>query len=323
MTSLPRVALLATGGTIASAAASREATSGYALHGGGVDALLDAVPELEGVARLLPEQVSDLASPNMTLAAMLQLAKRVAALLARGDVDGAVVTHGTDTLEETAYLLHLVVRTRKPIVLTGAMRPASALSADGPMNLLQAVRVAACPRAAGRGAMIVMNDRILSARLASKTDATAPDAFRGNELGRLVAGQPVFTAWPEGRHTLESGFDALAIDALPAVDVLHCYADMPPALFDAVIAGRPAGLVMACTGNGSLPHAVRPMVEQVVAAGIRVVRASRTGGGATSWRGLPGLPAGMLNPQKARLLLSLALTVTADPPELDRIFQEY
>ena len=323
----PCVALLATGGTIASAAAGRDATTGYALHGGGVAALLDAVPELADVARLLPEQVFDLASPDITLAAMLHLAKRVATLLARDDVDGAVVTHGTDTIEETGFLLHLAVRTRKPIVLTGAMRPASALSADGPMNLLQAVRVAACPEAAGRGAMIVMGDRILSARLAGKTDATAPDAFRGGALGRVVAGRPLFTARPEGRHTLHSGFDALSIETLPAVDVLHCYADMPPSLFDAVTAGRPAGLVLACTGNGSLPKAVRSLVQQVLDAGIAVVRASRTGGGegggAVSWRGLPGIPSGLLSPQKARLLLSMALTSTAELPELDRMFQEY
>ncbi len=315
--------MLTTGGTIASSTGQRSATTGYELADGGPASLLSAVPELADIADICPEAFCTVASPDMTPALMLSLAQRLSAVLARPDVDGAVVTHGTDTLEETAWLLHLTLRTDKPVVLTGAMRPASALGADGPMNLLSAVRVAADPAAHGRGVLVVVNDRILGARLVRKTHATAPDAFRGGEIGLLAAGATVFTARAEGRHTSASQFDAAAIEVLSAVEIWLAYPGASVAPVTAVRSGGAAGLVIACTGNGSLSRPVREAVEAEIAAGLVVVRASRTLEGAVCWTGLPGIPAGLHTPQKARLLLSLALTQTSDPAALEAVFAAY
>lgn len=319
----PRLALLTTGGTIAASAGQRSATTGYELAGGDPAALLLAVPELTDIADIWPERFCAVASPDMTPALMLQLAQRLSALLARPDVDGAVVTHGTDTLEETAWLLHLTLRTNKPVVLTGAMRPASALGADGPMNLLSAVRTAAEPAARGRGVLVVVDDRIHGARLVRKGHATAPDAFRGGEVGLLAAGAPVFAAHADGRHTMWSQFDALAIAVLPPVEIWLAYPGAAVGPIAGFRTAGAAGLVIACTGNGSLSQPVREALETETAAGLIVVRASRTLEGAVCWTGLPGIPAGLHTPQKARLLLSLALTQTSDPAVIEAIFADY
>lgn len=290
---------------------------------GGSATLLQAVPELAEIADIVPESFATIASPDVTPALMIQWAQRLSAMLARDDTDGVVVTHGTDTLEETAWLLHLTVRTAKPIVLTGAMRPASALSADGPMNLLAAVRTAANPAASGRGVLVVANDRIHSARLVRKGHTTAPDAFQGGEIGLLAGAGPVFTTRAEGRHTETSQFDALAIDALPAVEIVLAYPGAMTAPIVAARSGGASGLVIACTGNGSLSQSFREAAEAEISAGLVIVRASRTLDGVVCWTGLPGIPAGGHTPQKARLLLSLALTRTTDPEAIEAIFANY
>ncbi len=282
-----------------------------------------AVPELDRIATIRPEAFATVASPDMTPALMLALACRLSELLADDDVDGAVVTHGTDTLEETAWFLHLTVRTAKPIVLTGAMRPASALGADGPMNLLAATRVAADPAARGRGVLVVLNDRIHGARLVRKAHTVAPDAFRGGEIGVMAGGEPVFTAWPEGRHTDASQFDATGIGALPYVEMVlaHAGASVAPVL--RAREDGAAGLVVACTGNGSLSAPLRAAIGTVLAQGMVVVRSSRVLDGPVCWPGLPGIAAGPHTPQKARLLLSLVLTQTDDPSAVQAAFATY
>lgn len=315
--------MLTTGGTISSSAGRRSATTGYALADGGPAALLRAVPELADAAEIEAEAFCAVASPDMTPSLMLRLAQRLSTVLARPDVDGAVITHGTDTLEETAWLLHLALRTDKPVVLTGAMRPASALGADGPMNLLAAVRVAADPVARGRGVLVVANDRIHGARLVRKAHATAPDAFRGGEVGLLAAGKPVFTARMDGRHTAWSQFDAAAIASLPPVEIWLAYPGASPAPIAGYRTGGAAGLVVACTGNGSLSEPVREAVDAEIMAGLPVIRASRTLEGEVCWAGLPGIPGGLHTPQKARLLLSLALTQTSDAAAIEAVFAAY
>lgn len=319
----PRLALLTTGGTIASSAGQRSATTGYELADGGPAAMLVAVPELADIADIEPEAFCTVASPDMTPALMLRLAQRLSALLARPDVDGAVVTHGTDTLEEAAWLLHLTLRTGKPVVLTGAMRPSSALSADGSMNLLSAVRTAADPTAHGRGVLVVVNDRIHGARLVRKAHTTLPDAFRGGEIGQLAAGTPFFIAFADGRHTKTSQFDATELGVLPPVEIMMAYPGASIAPIARYRADGAAGLVIGCTGNGSLSGPVRDAVEAEIAAGLVVVRASRTLEGAVCWTGQPGIPAGLHTPQKARLLLSLALTQTSDPAAIEAVFAAY
>ena len=281
------------------------------------------MPELADIADIVPETFATVASPDVTPALMVKLAQRLSVVLARDDVDGVVVAHGTDTLEETAWLLHLTVRTAKPIVLTGAMRPASALAADGPMNLLAAVRTAASPAASSRGVLVVANDRVHGARLVRKAHTTAPDAFRGGEIGLFAGPRPVFTAHAEGRHTETSHFDALAIDHLPTVEIVLAYPGATTAPIAAARSGGARGLVIACTGNGSLSRSFRAVVEAEISAGLVVVRASRTLDGVVCWTGLPGIPAGLHTPQKARLLLSLALTQTTDPVAIEAIFAAY
>ena len=184
-TSLPRIAVLATGGTIAGEAGDAAKTSGYKAGVVGVDKLLHAVPFLSQVARIHAEQVASIDSKDMTPALWAALGSRVNALLAQDDIDGIVITHGTDTLEETAYLLHLTVKSEKPVVLTAAMRPSTALSADGPLNLLNAVTVAASKASWKQGVLVAFNNQIHGGRDVTKTSTYAVDAFRSPEGGAL------------------------------------------------------------------------------------------------------------------------------------------
>jgi L-asparaginase len=194
-TTLPHVVVLATGGTIAGTGASETQTTGYKSGVLTADVLLKSVPSLGKVARVSGEQVSNVGSENITNEILLKLAKRVNTLLAQPDIAGVVITHGTDTLEETAYFLNLVVKSDKPVVLTGSMRPSTAISADGPSNILQAVTVAASPTARGRGVLIVLNDRIGSARYTTKTNANTLDTFKSSDdgfIGTLIDQVPHF-----------------------------------------------------------------------------------------------------------------------------------
>lgn len=216
--------ILATGGTIAGRAASEEATTGYQAGAIGVADLLAAVPEIRRYAEVEGEQIAAIDSKDMREVIWLRLAARCNALLSREDVDGIVITHGTDTMEETAYFLHLTVHSEKPIVLTGAMRPATAMSADGPMNLLQAVRVAADDEAAGKGVLVVFNGTIESARDAVKMHTTSLDTFRSPEMGALGSvqdGEPVFYRSPLRCHTVHSVFSVKGVTALPRVAILY------------------------------------------------------------------------------------------------------
>lgn len=183
---------------------------------------------MNNIARVDGEQVANIGSENMTSDIILKLSQKVNALLARDDVDGVVITHGTDTLDETAYFLNLTVKSDKPVVFTAAMRPASAISADGAMNLLEAVTVAADPNAKGRGVMVVLNDRIGSARFVTKTNATTLDTFKAPEegyLGVIVNGKPQFETRVEKIHTLRSVFDVRNIKKLPNVVIIYGYQD--------------------------------------------------------------------------------------------------
>ena len=220
--------ILATGGTIAGRAASETATTGYQAGAIGVAELLAAVPELKAFANVRGEQIAAIDSKDMTSAIWLQLAKRCEEILSQDDIDGIVITHGTDTMEETGYFLNLTVHSDKPVVLTGAMRPATAVSADGPMNLLQAVRVAVADDAQGKGVLIVMNGTIVSAREAVKTHTTSLDTFKSPEIGDLGTvqdGEPVFYRQPLRRHTRESQFDVKGVQELPRVSILYAHAD--------------------------------------------------------------------------------------------------
>ncbi|CTQ27559.1 L-asparaginase, type II [Klebsiella pneumoniae] len=328
-TRLPHIVILATGGTIAGSAASNTQTTGYKAGAIGVQTLINAVPEMSKIAHVEGEQVANIGSENMTSDIILQLSKRVNALLARDDVDvdGVVITHGTDTLDETPYFLNLTVKSNKPVVFTAAMRPATAISADGPMNLLEAVTVAADPDARGRGVMVVLNDRIGAARFVTKTNATSLDTFRAPEegyLGVVVGGKPQFETRVDKIHTLRSVFDVRQLKVLPKVVIIYGYQDDPEYMYDAAIAHHADGIIYAGTGAGSVSVRSAAGIKKAQQAGIVVVRASRTGSGVVPPDdSQPGLVADSLNPAKARILLMTALTQTKDPQLIQQYFHTY
>lgn len=329
---LPNVTILATGGTIAGTGATSTTTVGYTAATVGVQALIGAVPEIANVANVSGEQVFQIASENMGDAQWLQLARRVNVLLAQRNVDGIVITHGTDTLEETAYFLNLVVKSSKPVVLVGSMRPSTALSADGPINLYNAVRLAGTPEAAGRGVLVAMNDQIHAARDVTKANTTTVDTFRTAELGVLgyiQGGQPFFYRSASRKHTVDTEFDVSKLDALPQVDIAYAYANVGDVAVNALVAAGARGLVHAGVGNGSLPAKTRPALSAAREKGVVVVRASRAGQGIVARNGeanddqLDFVVADTLSPQKARILLMLALTRTSSTREIQRMFHTY
>lgn len=309
----PGVAIYATGGTIAGASKSTTDTTDYKPGALGVEVLINAVPELKEVATVSGEQISNVGSFDMSGDILLKLAKSINAKLAENGIAGVVITHGTDTTEETAFFLDLTVHSSKPVVVVGAMRPATAISADGPMNLLEAVTLAASPLAQNRGAMVVLNDRIASAFYVTKTNSTALDTFRASEqgyLGAFISGTPKFYFEP-ARPVGKPSFDVSRIDKLPKVAVLYAHQDSDADLLDAAVKGGARGLVIAGVGNGNVPTPVQAKIKELSAAGIPVVVSTRTGSGYTTPKPA-GIAAGIYNPQKARIVLQLALTQGAD-----------
>jgi L-asparaginase len=328
---LPRIAVLATGGTIAGTAADATNTSGYQAGVVGVDQLLAVVPALSMVARIAPEQIASVDSKDMAMPLWTTLAQRINTLLAEDGVDGVVITHGTDTLEETAYLLHLTIKSDKPVVLTAAMRPASALSADGPLNLLNAVTVAANPGARGQGVLVAFNNRIHSARDVVKTSTYAVDAFQSPEIGALgwvQDGRVEFQRSVVRPHTLATEFVIGA--TWPHVEIVASYAGVSRIAVDALVAAGVRGIVVAGTGNGSIHAAVQQALADAVSQGVAVVRSSRVGSGHVMRNGaaaddaLGFVSAGSLNPYKARVLLMLALAAGGTGPvALQKCFDTY
>jgi L-asparaginase len=327
---LPKVAILATGGTIAGQAASSTQLTGYTAAVLTPEQLIAVVPDMNKFASISAEQMASVDSKDMTVELWLKLAKRINELLA-GDVDGIVVTHGTDTMEETAYFLNLVVKSHKPVVLVGAMRPASSLSADGPLNLLQSVAVAGDKNAAGRGVMIIMSNVINSARDATKTNTTQVETFRSHDfgiLGYVVDNRPVFYRQTTRRHTADTEFDVSALTALPRVEIVYNYVDPGLDALKGILAAGPAGIVSAGTGDGSLFTPFEKLLTEAAMQGIAVVRSSRTGSGVVAHTGIYDeaenlLSSDTLNPQKARVLLMLALTKTKNFKEIARMFNTY
>ena len=327
---LPTVVVLGTGGTIASSGAVASQLSDYKV-GRGVDALITAVPELQAIAQFKYEQISNIESFLINDEVLLKLARQVNDWLAKPDIAGVVITHGTDTLEETAYFLNLVVQSDKPVVLVGAMRPATAISADGPLNLYHAVVVAVNPQSVGRGVMVVMNDRILAARYVIKGHTTGVDAFIVPEQGALgaVSGRHVQYFNQVARlHTTRS---ALHIDptlqALPAVDIVYDFQGAGLHMYEAALQAGAQGIVLAGTGNGSLSGIAQAGATLAAAKKVAFVRSTRVGQGgvrpSVKDTQFNCVAAQSLNPQKARVLLRLALLKTRDRVTLQQIFNDY
>ncbi|MZH98519.1 asparaginase [Dickeya dianthicola] len=324
---LPNIVILATGGTIAGSAATGTQTTGYKAGALGVDTLINAVPEVKKLANVKGEQFANMASENMTGEVVLKLSQRVNALLARDDVDGVVITHGTDTLEESSYFLHLTVKSDKPVVFVAAMRPATAISADGPMNLLEAVRVASDKQSRGRGVLVVLNDRIGSARYITKSNASTLDSFRANEegyLGVIIGNQIYYQNRLDKLHTSRSVFDVRDLTSLPKVDILYGYQDDPEYLYDAALSHGVKGIIYAGMGAGSVSVRGIAGIRKAQDKGVVVMRSSRTSNGIVPPdEALPGLVADSLNPAHARVLLMLALTRTHDPAVIQDYFHTY
>src|SRR5512144_1286023 len=325
---LPNIVVLATGGTIAGAAAT-DVQAGYTSGQVGVQQLLAAVPQANKLAVLRGEQISNIGSQDMNDAVWLKLARRINELTAMPDVNGVVITHGTDTIEETAYFLNLVVKSNKPVVLTAAMRPSTALSADGPLNFYNAVAVAANKNAAGRGVLVVVNDWIHGASSLTKTSTTAVQTFMSplrGLVGTVASGDAEFYRGPVGKNTVDSEFSLDGVTALPRVDIVMAHENMDGALIDAAVAAGAKGIVIAGVGNGNLTKGGLDALAAQAKKGIVCVRSTRVATGQVG-RNVEldddklGLVASDdLNPQKARVLLRLALLKPRSLAEVQRLF---
>jgi L-asparaginase len=333
-TALPHVHLLATGGTISNRDGGRLTAA----------ELAESMPGLDGYARLTYEQFANVASSSLTLDQWLQLSRRVNDLFANDKaLAGVVVTSGTDTLEETAFFLHLTVKDVRPVVVVGSMRNPSTLGYEGAANLLEGIRVAATPEARGKGALVVLNDEINSARDVTKSDALRLQTFRSREYGQLGVvdrDRVVFFREILQRHTAESEFDISNVKQLPRVDVLLTYQGAPGDLIKAAVDGGAKGIVMATAGAGATSGTQNDGLDYAAQQGVFIVTSTRTGSGriAPPRRGAnqpDDLPAAVQRrraftvaaedhtPLKARILLMLALSKTQDRAEIQRIFSTY
>ena len=331
---LPRVYLFGTGGTISFVAESRTDFANYSYQGRQltIQEMLARVPEAQDVAEVLPEQVINVGSTEVYPNHWLTLANRInQQLSADATAAGVAVTHGTATLEETAYFLNLTVLDSRPVAVTGAMRPPSAMGTDADNNLLDAIRIASSPGAAGRGALVVLNNEIQSARDVTKTDSYRVETFQSGHMGFLgysdSDGQVVFYRRSERRHTSDSEFDVSAVDELPQVEIAYAYAGVDGIVVDALVAAGVKGIVAAGLGSGGSPSTFMAALRRAVAAGIPVVISTQVGTGRVlqTRRFVEEgyIVADNLHPKKARILLMLGLTRTLDPAELQRMMLEY
>lgn len=327
------VVVVATGGTIAGAGASSTNSATYTAAKVPVDALLNAVPQIQNLANVTGVQALQIASESITDKELLTIARKVNELVKKPDVNGVVITHGTDTLEETAYFLSLTVHTNKPIVVVGAMRPPSALSADGPLNLYSAVALAAADNAKGKGVFVLMNDDIFAARDVTKTINIHTNGFASQwgALGTLVEGKPYWFRNVAKRfnNTSEFNIENIQGDALPLVQIVYGSGNMLPDAYNAYAKAGAKAIINAGTGNGSVPKYIVPTLNELQKQGVQIIRSSRVPQGFVlrnaeqpddqyNW-----VVAHDLNPQKAKLLAALALTKTKDAKEIQRMFWEY
>ncbi|MFZ2905603.1 MAG: type II asparaginase [Cyclobacteriaceae bacterium] len=328
---LPRVIILATGGTIAGAGASAD-RAGYTAGKIPIDDLIGTIPSVKKIANISGEQIASVGSQDMTVEIWKKLAIRANEIFAKNEADAIVVTHGTDTQEETAYFLDLVVPSDKPIVLTGSMRPATAISADGPKNLYDAITVAINPKTKGRGVLVSFNEGIFDAREVMKLSTTKTNAFGSpntGAVGQAYDGRVEYYLSSDRERNPKQPIVLTPETQLPRVDIVYMYADAPADQIDFLISKKVDGIVIAGVGNGNFNKAYMDAVKRAVAAGIIVCRASRTPSGRVVLHDeindeeLGTIVSDDLTPQKARVLLMLALTRTKDKKQLQEIFFTY
>ncbi len=327
---LPTIALLATGGTIAGSGASANLGS-YKSGELGIIELLKAIPNhLIKIARIQGEQISNIGSQDMNEEVWFKLAKRAQELLDDSRIKGVVITHGTDTLEESAYFLNLVLRSTKPVVLVGAMRNFTSLSADGTLNLYNALSVAIDEKSANKGVLVVMDDSIFSAREVVKTHTTHTSTFKAlnsGAIGSVYYGKVRYYMQPLRKHTIESEFSLSQLKTpLPKVDIIYTHAGMTPDLFQASLNSHAKGVVIAGVGNGNVSAGFLKAMQEASEMGVVIVRSSRVGSGEISLGEIDDktfITSDNLNPQKARVILQLALTKTNDKAKIQEMFEEY
>lgn len=331
---LPRVYLFGTGGTISFVSESRTDFSNYSYQGRQltIQEMLARVPEAHDLAEVLPEQVINVGSTEVYPNHWLTLANRINEQFSTDEsAAGVAVTHGTATLEETAYFLNLTVLDPRPVVVTGAMRPPSAMGTDADNNLMDAIRIAASPNSTGRGALVVLNNEIQSARDVTKTDSYRVETFQSGHMGFLgysdSDGQIVYYRRPDRRHTADSEFDLSGVDELPQVEIAYAYAGVSAVVIDALVEAGVNGIVAAGLGSGGSPAPFMAALRRAIAAGIPVVISTQvsTGRVLQTRRFVEEgyIVADNLHPKKARILLMLGLTRTSDPAELQRMMLEY
>jgi L-asparaginase len=328
---MANVTILATGGTIAGSASS-STQAGYTSGQVTIDAMLAAIPDAKKLANIKGEQISNVGSQDMSFEIMLKLANRINEFNKSRATDGIVITHGTDTMEETAYFLNLVARTDIPVVLVGSMRPSTALSADGPLNLYNAIAVAADPDAKNRGVLVVMNDAIHSGQSLIKMSTTAVETFNSplrGLIGITNYGQNEFYRYPHKKYGTKSEFSVEGVKSLPRVDIVYACADMAPDLIDASVERGAKGIIIAGVGNGNMSKAALDACKRATQKGVVVVRSTRVATGEVNRdvevndNEVGTIASIELNPQKSRILLSIALLKQRSAADLQRIFREY
>ncbi len=329
--SLPKIAILGTGGTIAGSGASKTGVA-YTAGKASVDILVKSVPGIEKLAELSEENVANIPSQDMNDTVWLKLARRVNELLNESSIDGVVITHGTDTMEETAYFLDLVINTDKPIVLTGSMRPPTSLSPDGPFNIYTSVAVAASPGSWGKGVLVVMNGGIFTARDVTKSNTTNIATFKSPNTGPIgLVDYSNIQYYQEStrRHTSKSQFDITKIDKLPEVCVIYEVEGGAAPLIEAAVKYGYKGIVLAGLGDGNMPKKDEKLLIEAVNNGIPVVISSRVGSGCIQVDAEVQdtkyhlITANDFDPQKAYVLLKVALTQTKSYEKLVKIFNQY
>lgn len=319
-----KIVVLATGGTIAGVGETGK-IDGYKPGTLTVDDLLSEIPELADIADYEAIQICNVNSDDITDEIWIQLANTINEMAEDPDVDGFIITHGTDTMEETAYFLNLTVKTDKPVVITGSMRPSTSISADGPMNLYEAACVAAADEAAGKGVLVVFSDRIYGARAVSKTSTYSVMAISSGEAGDLgIVRDGILFLYekPLKKHTTESEFDVSGLTELPKVSILYFSVDADPELLR-YAAEHSDGLVIAGAGEGSFSEKWIDIINDLQ---IPVVISSRINDGVITKESLlcdNTYSANNLSPQKAAILLRLALTGEVSEEHLEEIFSEY
>lgn len=321
----PRVHVIATGGTISNMGSDPRKT-GSELVGG--------IPGLSDIAEVTTEQFSNVASGAITQEMWLDLARRIRALTSEPNPPaGIVITHGTDTMEETIFFLDLVVGGCAPVIITGAMRQANAVGADGPANLLNSVRVAVSPEARGRGALLLLNDEIFSARDVTKSNTTRLNAFSAPGVGPIGITDPdgIFWSTPTPTACPAPKVDLARVQAIPRVEIVYAYIGADSVMVDALVAAGAKGLVVAGVGRGGTTPSQGRALRRAQEQGVVVVTSNRTGGGRVGGglnpERLANLPAGRgaslgagdLNPQKARIVLALALAAGLPPADIARL----